>query len=251
MGGSREDQLLTARLTDAVNTAEHRGRCHFAGFLDEREAELARTLMRSLRFERFLLWGGHEDADRVLFGAFPYHLDPDPSVFPLTAVTVKFRREDELTHRDLLGGLLSRGIQREALGDILIETGRAVFFVREEIAPFLTEQTERIGRAGVRLSLGAEEPLPPAHRFEEISAVIASPRLDCIVAAFAGLSREKAAAAVGAGIVTLNYREETSPSRIVEEGAKLSVRGKGEFIVDRLGPNTKKGRLCIAGRKYV
>lgn len=250
MGADRDDQLLTARLTDAVTMAR-RGRCHFAGFLDEREAELARALMKRLRFDRFLLWGGHEEAERVLFGAFPSHLDPEPSAFPLTAVTVRFRREDELTHRDLLGGLLSRGIQREALGDILIEAGRAVFFAREEIAPFLTEQTDRIGRVGVRLLAGAEEPYPPAHRYEEISAVVASPRLDCVVAAFAGLSREKAVAAISAGLVTLNYREETSVSRAVEEGAKLSVRGKGKFVVDRLGPNTKKGRLCIAGRKYV
>ncbi len=251
MRANRDDELLEARLTDAVKTAEHRGRCHFAGFLDEREAELARALMKRLRFDRFLLWGGHEEAERVLFGAFPFHLDPDPSAFPLAAVTVRYRPEDELTHRDLLGGLLSRGIQREALGDILIEAGRAVFFVREEIAPFLREQTERIGRVGVRLVPGAQEPYPPAHRYEELSAVVASPRLDCVVAAFAGLSREKAAAAIAAGLVTLNYREETSLSCPVQEGAKLSVRGRGKFVVDRLGPTTKKGRLCIAGRKYI
>lgn len=251
MDANRDDALLEARLTDAVEMAKRRSRCHFVGFLDEREAEFARSLMRRLRFDRFLLWGGHEEAERVLFGAFPSRLDPDVSSFPLTAVTARFRREDVLTHRDLLGGLLSQGVQREALGDILIETGRAVFFVRGELASFLVDQTDRIGRAGVKLSAGAEEPLPPAHRYEEFSAVVASPRLDCVVAAVAGLSRDKAASAIASGLVTLNYREELSSSRLLEEGAKLSIRGKGKYVIDRLGPNTKKGRLCIGGRKYV
>ena len=251
MDANRDDALLEARLTDAVEMAKRRSRRHFVGFLDEREAEFARSLMRRLRFDRFLLWGGHEEAERVLFGAFPSRLDPDVSSFPLTAVTARFRREDVLTHRDLLGGLLSQGVQREALGDILIETGRAVFFVRGELASFLVDQTDRIGRAGVKLSAGAEEPLPPAHRYEEFSAVVASPRLDCVVAAVAGLSRDKAASAIASGLVTLNYREELSSSRLLEEGAKLSIRGKGKYVIDRLGPNTKKGRLCIGGRKYV
>lgn len=246
-----QDAVFTARLSDAVRMAEQKNRCHFVGFLDEREAEIARSVMRRLRFDRFLLWGGHEEAERVLFGAFPSYLDPEPSAFPLAAITARFRREDALSHRDFMGGLLSRGIQREALGDILLEEGRAVFFVREEVASFLVGQTEKIGRTGVKLMEGAEEPFPQAHRFEELSAVVASPRLDCVTAALAGLSREKAAAAIAAGLVTLNYREETSVSCPVEEGAKLSVRGKGKFVIDRLGPYTKKGRLCLTGRKYV
>ena len=123
-----QDAVLTARLSDAVRMAEQKNRCHFVGFLDEREAEIARSVMRRLRFDRFLLWGGHEEAERVLFGAFPSYLDPEPSAFPLAAITARFRREDALSHRDFMGGLLSRGLQREALGDILLEEGRAVFF---------------------------------------------------------------------------------------------------------------------------
>ena len=57
-----QDAVLTARLSDAVRMAEQKNRCHFVGFLDEREAEIARGVMRRLRFDRFLLWGGHEEA---------------------------------------------------------------------------------------------------------------------------------------------------------------------------------------------
>ena len=129
--------------------------------------------------------------------------------------------------------------------------GRAVVFVRDEVASFLVDQTAKIGKVGVRISAGAQTPYPVAHRFEPLSFVVASARLDCLVAALAGMSREKAVSCVSAGLVTLNHQEETSPSCRVEEGSKLSVRGKGKFIIDRLGPLTKKGRLCVSGRKYI
>ena len=56
-----------------------------------------------------------------------------------------------------------------------------------------------------------------------------------------------------AAVFSLLYliRRKLPPSCRVEEGSKLSVRGKGKFIIDRLGPLTKKGRLCVSGRKYI
>ena len=251
MEKSRGDSLLEARLSDALRMAEQKNRRAFLGFFDEREAALARAFLRRSRCENFLLWGGHEEAERVMLGVFPDYQEPEASPLPLAALTVSYRKEDVLTHRDFLGALLACGVERASLGDILVGEGRAVLFAREEIAPFLAEQVEKIGRVGVRLALGAQEPYPAAHRYEDFSAGVAPPRLDCVVAAAAGLSREKAAALVSSGLVVLNYKEETSSSAQVEEGAKLSIRGKGKFVVDRLGPLTKKGRLCISGRKYV
>ena len=72
-----------------------------------------------------------------------------------------------------------------------------------------------------------------------------------LAAAAGGESREKASGWIRAGNVSLNHREELSVSAAVEEGDVLSIRGKGRFVIDRLGPVTKKGRLSIVFRKYV
>ena len=156
-----------------------------------------------------------------------------------------------MTHRDFLGAFLAAGVRRETIGDILVEPGRAVLFVRQETAGFLLSQISRIGRTGVRLSEGIQLPLPAGMGFAEFQGVIASPRLDCVTAAATGLSREKAARLISAGLVTVNHRPQESLSLIIEEGDRLSVRGKGRFIIDRLGPVTKKGRLAIAGRRHL
>lgn len=245
-----DDAVLEAKLKDAVRIAEH-GRLHFVGFLDERQAGVAQSCMRRAGFSNYLLWGGYEEAERVLFGAFPDYLEACPQEFPLETITASYRGCDQLTHRDFLGALLSKGVVRETLGDILVEPGRAVLFARAEIADFLLQQTEKIGRVGVKLARGAQEPLPEAHTFAPFSGVVASARLDCIAALAVGLSREKAAGLISAGLVMLNHEVVTSVSTQVPEGAKLSVRGKGRYILDRVGPVTKKGRLSVAGRKYI
>ena len=245
-----DDAVLEAKLRDAVRIAE-RGRAHFVGFLDERQAGVAQSFMRHTGFSNFLFWGGYPEAERVLFGAFPDYQEACPEDFPLETFTVSYRMCDSLTHRDFLGALLSKGVVRETLGDILVEPGRAVLFSRAEVAEFLLQQTDKIGRVGVTLSRGAQEPLPVPHTFAPFSGVVASARRDCIVAWAAGVSREKAAGLVSAGVVMLNHEVVTSVSTQVTEEAKLSIRGKGRYILDRIGPVTKKGRLSIAGRKYI
>lgn len=243
------DQWLSARIEDAIRRSSKRA-C-FVGFLDERETALAREIVNRERFSNGLFWGGFEDGERVVFGAFPEYQEPDPEAFPIVGITVSFRSQDTLTHRDFLGAFLAAGVRRETIGDILVEPGRAVLFVRQETAGFLLSQISRIGRVGVRLSEGIQLPLPAGMGFAEFQGVIASPRLDCVTAAATGLSREKAAKLISAGLVTVNHCPQESLSLMIQEGDRLSVRGKGRFIIDRLGPVTKKGRLAIAGRRHL
>lgn len=250
MEHSAFDTVLEAKLNDCVRLAQNGGRPRFLGFLDEHGVALARRVMRGLCFQNYLLYGGHEDAERMIFGAFPDFMQPEESAFPIDAVTAQFRRCDSLSHRDFLGALLAQGIERETLGDLLVEEGRCVFFVRGEMTGYILAQVKKIGRVGVALRPGMEQPLPAAGRFEDFSAVVASARLDCIVAAAAGTSREKAAELIRAGMVLLDHVETESVSAPVAQGSLLSVRGKGRYVLDRIGPVTKKGRLSIAGRRY-
>ncbi|MVB10666.1 putative RNA-binding domain in YlmH [Caprobacter fermentans] len=242
---------LESRFRDLTRLSSSGGRARFMGFLDEREAFAVHGFAQREKERCTMLWGGYPDAERVMFGAFPDFMQPDGDAFPIAAVTAAFRKCDRLSHRDFLGALLHAGIERSALGDILVEEGRCVFFCRDEISGFLISQISKIGGIGVRLSEGYGEPLPQAHHFEEWTAVIASARLDCAAAAAVSTSREKASELIRSGLVQLNHETVVSPSEEIREGDKLSVRGKGRFVLDRVGPVTKKGRLIIRGRKYL
>lgn len=246
-----EEDFLEARVTDAVRLAASGGRPRFVGFLNESEAKRAGALFTHIPKSGILLWGGHSEAERVVFGAFPDFMEPNAEAFPIVPLTAAFRRQDRLAHRDFLGALLHAGLERSSLGDILTEEGRAVIFCRREVSGFLCTQVEKIGGVGVRITEGASEPFPAAHRFADFSAVVASARLDCLVAAAVGTSREKAAEMIRSQFVELNHEPSVSTSESVREGDVLSVRGEGRFVIDRLGPPTKKGRLGVSGRKYI
>jgi len=251
MDKQSDDSVLKPKLCDAVRLAENGGSPHFVGFLDERQALAAQQIMAHMHYENYMLYGGYEGSERMVFGAFPDFAEPDAEKFPITAITASFRSCDKLSHRDFLGALLANGIIRETIGDILVGDGTCVLYSRSEITDFILSQTTKIGRVGVKLEIGVTAPLPQSDKFEDFSTVVASARLDCMVAAVIGMSREKSAELVRAGLVMLDHKVNTSVSAAVEQGSKISVRGKGRFVFDRLGPVTKKGRLSIAGRKYI
>lgn len=243
------NEILKARIDDAVRIA--RRAPHFIGFLDPGERAEAEDYIKWNNQAEFMFFGGYEDAERCFLGAFPDYLEPMGDYFPIAPITFTFKAQYELSHRDFLGSLMAQGITRNSLGDILIEKGRAVIFIKEELQEYIMTNITKIGKVGVTLTAGFEGDLPVSHHYQEMSGVIASMRLDCFVAFLAGVSRDKAATLISSGLVTLNYREATSNSASVNEASVVSIRGKGKFIVDTIGPQTKKGRTIIKCRKYI
>ncbi|WOC31324.1 MULTISPECIES: YlmH/Sll1252 family protein [Caproicibacterium] len=246
-----EDTVLQAKIRDAVRLAQNGGGAHFVGFLDERGAALAKAAAAAERFSDYLLWGGFAEAERVCFGAFPTWMPPSAEAFPIQTVTADYRSCDKLTHRDFLGTLLAAGVSREVVGDILPEAGRCVFFLRRETADFLLTQIEKVGRVGVKFSMGARLPLPPAHTYAPFSATVASARLDCVAAACLGLSRGKTLELLRSGAVQVDHVSTVDADFPVHDGALLSVRGKGRFRIDAVSQPTAKGRLRLKGRKFI
>lgn len=245
-----EDAWLKARLSDAAELCDRRSCPRFVGFLDERQRMVAESLLRQNPSVRYRFYGGHSEAERTLVGVFPPFLEPDEADFPLISVGFSYRREIALSHRDFLGALLSCGIKREKIGDILCAEGLAVVFVDVDIAPFVAEQVDKVAREGVRCICPYTGELPAAHTFQEMRDTVASPRLDAVVKAAAGLSREEAARRIAGGLVSLNHTPCFSSSATVREGDILSLRGVGRFRVEAIGPPTRKGRLFVTLQKY-
>lgn len=249
--GSSSEALLRSRVEDALLLAERRCIPSFLGFLDETEQQLARQFLAHADADRFAFWGGYDDAERCVLGCFPEYMMTDNEAFPLERVTFRYRAERTLTHRDVLGTLMSQGIKRETVGDILCADGLVVVFLRAEIAPYIREQITKIGGVGVRVSEDENDPLPQQHRYVEMQDTIASPRLDAVLKALLHTSREKAAQMIASGSVSVNHLVCTEVSETISTDTVISVRGYGRFVVDRIGPPTKKGRLHLEARKCI
>ena len=243
-----DDTLLPARIEDAVRACERNCTPQFLGFLTETQVSAAIKALRAYNV-RYELWGGHEDAERQYLGILPDWCEE--IVFPITPLTFTYRTVDTLSHRDFLGSLMALGLVREKIGDILVESGRAVVFANRDIAKFITEGISKVGRVGVTVSVGADEPLPQAAKLMEASETVASLRLDCVVAAIYGLSRSAAAEAISEGAVFVDSVVCEKATRTVDEGNKINFRGRGRVQILDADGRSRKGRIILKYNKYI
>lgn len=240
---SDKDKLFISKLDDAVYLCQKRQKPYFFSFMSEAEQAQAERYLDSVGFKNYSFFGGYEGSERRVLCLDHYQDDPD---FPIDALEFKFRPADKLTHRDFLGALMSLGIERETVGDILVEDGRCVVFVKSEISEYIRSQISKIGRAGVKISDADVDSLPKGRGVEEKSVIVSSLRLDNVVAAISGLSREKTKNLILSGNVTLNFIECTNISKQVDEGDTLTIRGKGKFKINGVMGETKKHRIRIS-----
>lgn len=262
--------LLLAHLDELCDRAVQ-GRFTHSAFLTPREAKHAEKMLRRRgQWHRARLWGGYNDAERVCLLLFPdYVVDMvEESLFSETPVDFLLAMADEddpvvpldvrgsgyrhLTHRDFLGSLLSLGLERTVLGDIAVRDDGATVFCAAHIAPFLLTSVERIANDAVHIKRTS---LPPdfdgGRRYVPLRDTVASPRLDCIVAALANLSRDAAQTAVRSGLVEVDYECEERVDVTVPIPCIISVRGVGKFAVRSLGSANRRGRFPLVADKYV
>ena len=244
-----QETVLNDRARDAVSIAEKTCAPHFIGFLTATEKA---QLFNLFKGEHVSFYGGYEDAERCFFAALPEWCEKDNfSVFPIVALTLTFKTDYALTHRDFLGTLMSLGIKRECVGDILVEAGRAVVFLSRDVAEFVLLNLSKVGGVGVTAQKGYVGNLPGQSTLCDFSDTVASLRLDCVVSALACVSRTVACEMIETALVSVNSVICEKVTKTVCQGDKITIRGKGKFIIADVGNKSKKGRIILKYQKYV
>ncbi len=238
-----EASLLQARIRDALCLSQKNGCFKSVGFLSAGETALCQATAGQNGGWTF--YGGYEQAERVLFVALPDWCEDPATLGLITPLTILYKKEYALSHRDFLGTVLSLGLTRETVGDILVEPGRAVVFVLSENASYITQQMTKVGGVGVQVSVGVLEPLPGFSCLCEKTATVASMRLDCVVSALMGTSRQKAQQTIAQGLVCLDGLCCEKVTAEVRNGQKISIRGCGRFTVTDCAGVSKKGRIIL------
>lgn len=246
-----EEKLLVARVEDLANIAATRDCSRFSSFLNERQQQLVQEVIRRRKLEGCLLYGGYPDAVRRMLGVFPTWRQPEEEEFPVVAVTIHLPKDAALTHRDVLGSLMGLHIVRESVGDILFGERRCDVFVQQKLAQLIVDELRKVGRTGVRCEIGASGDYHRDEQFQDKRVTVSSVRLDALVSAMTGISREKGAAMIRSELVQHNYRTARSVSAAFLPGDVITIRGYGKYRVDDIGKPTKKGRLPVLIRKYI
>lgn len=253
-----EEKLIVAMTQDKLNQCIESYMITNTGFLDMRQQTLCKKILGSNLDVKGFFYGGYPDAERRLAIFIPEYIEVptekdlheyflnNKEDNPLVLIRAKHNGYKDLSHRDYLGSLTGMGIKREAIGDILVYKEGADILVLREMAEFLLTNYAKAGRTYLELNLEDIEKItiPDGHVVEK-SHTVASLRLDNVIAAAFSISRSTAVNSIKAGIVFVNSMQTEKPEKIVNQGDKLVLRGKGKVIVKEIGGSTRKDRIFI------
>ncbi len=245
---NEEERYLSAHIADLQAQSVRSGVPRFSAFLNEREARIADFSVKG----EICLFGGYEGASRCICGflkdTYAEELELTEQ-FPISSITFTYRKNDKLTHRDVLGALVGLGIKRELVGDILTAEGYSVVFVHNTVEELVLGM-DKIGRVGVSAEKGVTKPLPQ-QQYTVIDTTVSSLRLDCIVSAATNNSREKSASLIRSGLVNADFSLCNNVSAEVRQDTVISIRGSGRYRLGEICGETRKGRIHIRIYKYI
>jgi RNA-binding protein YlmH len=191
--------------------------------------------------------GLFEDAERRMISFNNIYKSPFPMKLIKIQSTSKF---SNLTHRDFLGGILSLGIERSKIGDLLVDKNACYVPVHEDIEDFIIYNIDKISTAVCKVEAIDNLKLIPKHTFKEEVILVSSVRIDGIVSKIAKTSRTKAQAMIEQGQVLINYVKIKDNSYELKGEERITIRGFGKFIMGNSVGNSKSGRIKIVIKKY-
>ena len=217
-------------------------------FLDMQKQSLVLSIKRELG-AGFLLWGGYEDAERKILIFLPDY-EVDRNGF-LSVIRAKHSSVNKLTHRDYLGSLMSLGIKREYIGDILVSESSADIIIKHEIEDYIYTNLSKAAKTSLSLTaLPITELQIPRREVREITFSVSSLRVDCVLAAAFNLSRSRATEAVKAQLVYVNDILCLKPDKNLDLGDKITLRKKGRVILSDSGGKSRKGKTFVSAQVF-
>lgn len=253
MDNEKELTQLKNRLRDLADKAYQQDIFTYTVFLNMAEMDIYYQLERELSYSHPQVFGGHDMAERCMirFG------DPEKTgydaEFPIQCIhispaTPKFA--EKLTHRDFLGALMNLGIERQTIGDILVNEKEAWVFASEKISEYICENLDKVRHNNVRCHIVTDTPDMPKTLTRTINIQVASLRADSVIAKTFNLSRETSLSLFKSSCVYINGRLTENNSKSLLGGEIISVRGYGKFLVSESKTATRKGKLQVAVQLY-
>ncbi|MFL0166776.1 MULTISPECIES: RNA-binding protein [Clostridium] len=188
-----------------------------------------------------------DDSERRMVSFNNIYKSPFPMKLIKIESTSKF---SNLTHRDFLGGILSLGIERNKIGDLLVNNNTCYVPVHEEVEDFIIYNLNRISKVICNVKVVDDFEFLPKVNFEEVVVLVSSLRIDGIVSKIINISRSKAQAMIEQGQVLIDYVKIKDKSYELKGKERITIRGFGKFIVGNSVGNSKSGRIKIIIKKY-
>lgn len=238
------------RIIDKANGSLKNYDVRFSDFLNPFEVESAKAILNANDDLKYTVDGGYDESERKIVFIYPFYMDYEDINETLRFIQIegnfKFK---SISHKDYLGSLLSLGIKREKIGDIIIHENFCQVIVTFDICDFILMNLEKVARNNVKLKeISRKEVVYNPPNYKEINFTVSSSRIDCIISGLYNISRQESAKLISNEKVQVNYEKITSCSKEIKSESLISVRGKGRSQINNIGSLTKKGKIKVQGK---
>lgn len=204
-------------------------------FLDLNQQQIVKSFHPEAEF-----FGGYKNAE--MKRAISYDGDYNITVFKLTYD----KRYKDINHRNILGSVLALGIEKENIGDIIVQD-ETYLVVASEIKDYI-EMNLKVNNLEVQLAEVQIEDMEFYPDLTEKKVFTQSLRLDNIVSNVYNMSRNESKLLIQKGFVRINHRLITNPSYELKEQDLVSVRKKGRFVIlEYIGTSRKDKNILNIG----
>jgi len=159
----------------------------------------------------------------------------------------KFQRVE---HKDYLGSIMSLGIKRSKLGDLIVIDNLCYVPCTEDIASYIIDSISKIKNTPCKIEILSSYDNLPEYQYDELVITTTSLRVDSVVSGITGISRSKGLSALSSGGILLNYSAVYDKSKLVSTGDTLTLRTYGKFSIKEIIGETKSGRLKVKVLKF-
>lgn len=206
--------------------------------------------LKNINGMTFLTKGLTEESEKKVIIIIPKNYSGEIPDFNLVYFKINGKNKfKNLLHKDFLGTIMSLGIKREILGDLIVKDNISYGVIFQDNYKII-ENIDRISNIPVKISLAKEEEIPKID-FKIKTITIPSLRLDSVISGIINISRQRGTDEIIKGNIMVNYVINKEKSLEIKEGDILSIRKFGKFkIGDEISIN-KKGKIRISIKEYI
>lgn len=214
-------------------------------FLDPRGQYILEVIVGSFEDMKVSYFGG-QSAERKRAIIAPSYFEPTEGDFEEVLIQINYPEKFvSIQHQHVLGTLMSLGIEREQVGDILV--GDTIQFVlTKQLESYIMMELTKIKGATVKLdSIPFKDMIQSKKNWNIHHSTVSALRLDVVLKEMIRKSRSIAKQLIEKKRVKVNHTLIDSPDFQLQNNDLLSIQGFGRARIVDIGGKTKKEKVHI------
>lgn len=242
----KEEHDLIGQLIDKCNRANDQYVPVLTAFLDPRGQYIMEVVAGSFDDLNVTYYGGpYAERKRAIIA--PSYFEPTEEAFEIVLIDVDYPQKFvTLQHQHILGTIMSLGIEREQLGDIVV-SDKIQFTLTRQLESYIILELNRIKGATVKLnSIPIKDMIQSKENWQTFDTTVSGLRLDVVLKDMIRKSRTIAKQLIDKKRVKVNHTVIDATDFQLDSGDLLSIQGFGRAMITDIGGKTKKDKIRIS-----